>query len=147
MNYNYFTTGSLIVLHSSNYFTTGPLIVQHSFTTFTTLARRQFSGQPLAVRPLCYTNSVRPSVCLSVWNPCDLWPHLWTDWNNLGVAGKPQNSCFRKSKFCPYGPPLTPPNLGFQHRRSSHRRRQWHFLFVMLCTQCLILFYSRRRSR
>ena len=44
-----------------------------------------------------------PSVCLSVWLTCDLWPHLSTDQNNLGVVWKPQNSSFRKVSLVKIG--------------------------------------------
>ena len=48
---------------------------------------------------LFYTKFVR----LSVWHTCDLWPHLSTDQNNLGVIGKPQNSSFRKISLVQIG--------------------------------------------
>ena len=54
-----------------------------------------FLGRPLAVLPLCFTKSVR----LSVWNTGDLWPHLSTDRNNIGVAGILQNYIFRRSEW------------------------------------------------
>ena len=51
-----------------------------------------FLGQP-QVRPYAIPNM---SICLCVWHFYDLWPRLSTDQNNLAVAGKPQNSSFRK---------------------------------------------------
>ena len=53
------------------------------------------------------------SVCLSVWHTCDLWPHLSTDRNTLGVVGKPPNSSLRKSKFSPDRSLPSPQICGF----------------------------------
>ena len=71
---------------------------------------------------------IRSSICHtnpSVWHTCDLWSHLSTDRNNLGVVGKPQYSSFRKSKLGPDWSLSTPPKFGFSvHSRHNKKNKE-----------------------
>ena len=73
-------------------------------------------------RYACGLSTILYQFCPSVWHNCDLWPHLSTNRNNLGVVGKPQYSSFRKSKF---GPDQLPQVWGF-----SPKLVQWKDIYA-----------------